>query len=73
MKLKDLADKAGLAETRCDPCANLLYKREPESVHYPRKMLGPAPGHHMIVQNDETGRVERMVMQHDGHLGAVDA
>jgi len=73
MKLKDLVDKTGSAETKCDPCANLLYKREPYNVHYPNKLLGPAPGHHMIVMDDVTGRVERMVMKHDGHLGAVDA
>lgn len=80
MKLKDLRDAGNSEVTRTpDPCANLLYHRDPAprpvgvglSFPHGHKLLGPVPGHQIIVQNDVTGKTERMVLGPDGHLGAV--
>ena len=42
-----------------------------ERAYRPLMWHGGRGQHVAVIDNEETGRVERRIMHHDGHLGAV--
>ena len=51
------------ATVGCDPCRALARMQDV------RPEFG---GHNILVANEQTGRIERMRLSPDGHLGAVE-